>query len=618
MSDPIRVDSAQPTCVPDHFEIVRVRDVDWAFCPIRQKTVKLTGHPEEIVRQRLLFELHGVYKYPWEQIRVEVPVKVGSTEAKKKADIVIYSDTTARTPRVFVEVKKEHRLDGLEQLKVYMNATGCRLGLWFNGTSPRVNLLRIEPTGDVEEPSWRELRDIPAKDEQLADVDNPLTRADLAPVDDFLSTLRDCEDFIKAHEGTDPFNEIFKLIVAKLYDERRTLKNDSSKARFRIGVLEAASEARVRIVGLFDDATKLWQGVFTPDEAIMLGDDSLAYCVSALQRAYLVKSDADILGAAFELMINPTMKGDKGQYFTPRHVIQMCVEALDPRDSETVFDPACGSGGFLVGALEHVFAAIAEERDDENATLDNQKDYASANVFGIDYDPLVAKVAKAYMLIWGDGRANICVADSLNDAAWGDEARSRFLTTDRDGRTVPRQFDIIMTNPPFAGAISASETLNRYHLAYRPDKSGRATRMSKVNRDILFVERCLDFLKPGGRMAIVLPRGLFKNYGDEPVRRFVLMRAQVTAVVGLSGSMFKPFTNTKTCVLFLHKRLEPLDNIDEAKDDAPIVFAVTERSGKDRSGRLVRLDDGTIDSDIVSIGQMLRRHFEQESELTWR
>jgi type I restriction enzyme M protein len=166
MSDVIRVDTTKPTGVSDRFEIVRVGDVDWAFCPIRRKAIKLTGHPEEVVRQRLLFELHEVYKYPLEQMRVEVPVVVGSTEAKKRADIVIYKDKTAKTPRVFVEVKKEKRLDGLDQLKVYMNATGSRLGLWYNGSSPQVSLLRIEPTPDADEPAWRELRDIAAKDEQ--------------------------------------------------------------------------------------------------------------------------------------------------------------------------------------------------------------------------------------------------------------------------------------------------------------------------------------------------------------------------------------------------------------------------------------------------------------------
>ena len=152
----------------------------------------------------------------------------------------------------------------------------------------------------------------------------------------------------------------------------------------------------------------------------------LAFCVSALQKVYLLKSDADILGAAFEIMINPNMKGDKGQYFTPRHVTRMCIDILDPKQNETIFDPACGSGGFLVAAMDHVFHKIRDERDDENEILENRMDYASHNVFGIDYDPTIAKVAKAYMLIWGDGRSNIVVADSLSETNWADGTLAKF------------------------------------------------------------------------------------------------------------------------------------------------------------------------------------------------
>lgn len=169
-------------------------------------------------------------------------------------------------PRIFIEVKKPNRKDGIEQLKVYQNATGCRLGLWSNGTPPHVYLLRTEPTGDVEETSWRELRNIPSKNEKLSDVDNPITRKELEPLNDFLSIVRECEDYIKAHEGSNVFDEIFKLIIAKLFDEKTYLKNDNSKAHFRVGVFEAPEEARVRIDELFEEATKRWSGIFEENE----------------------------------------------------------------------------------------------------------------------------------------------------------------------------------------------------------------------------------------------------------------------------------------------------------------------------------------------------------------
>lgn len=578
---------------------------EYIFCPVRKKAYKVSSKPEEIVRFWWLYRLHTVYEYAFEQMVCEVPVLVGSTEAKKKADIVVYTDEARKVPRIFVEVKKPKRMDGLDQLKVYMNATGCRLGLWSNGDAPHSYLLRIEPTDSKEEADWRELRNIPSRSEQLDDVDCPITRKEMAPVSDFLDILRECEDYIKAHEGSNPFEEIFKLIFAKLYDERVNLKNDDSPAQFRIGVFEAPEEARARIANkLFIQAKKRWSGVFKDSEDILLTDQSLAFCVSALQKAHLLKSNADVLGNAFEIMINPGMKGDKGQYFTPRHVIQMCIDVLDPKETETVFDPTCGSGGFLIGAMDRVFKRIADGADDPSEILENQKDYAQTYVFGMDYDHTIAKVAKAYMLIWGDGRSNIAVCDGLNEDSWPEDALAKFTTGKGKLRQL-KQFDIIVTNPPFAGDNAAEETISKYELAYKPGPKG-PIRAGKVARDKLFVERCLKMLAPNGRMGIVLPRGTMKNYSDEYVRRFILKHARVVAVVGLSGEMFKPFTNTKTCVLFVQKRKRPLDFLEEALSDPPVVYAVTERPGKDRSGRIIKDSAGNIISDLGEITDFLK------------
>lgn len=590
----------KPTKAPAQFTVFDVDGEEYIFCPLRNKVYKVNSSPEEKVRQWWIYHLKETYGYGFELMAAEVTVRVGSTEAKKKADIVVYKDAKKASPRIFVETKKPKRKDGIEQLKVYMNATGCRLGVWSNGAPPHVYLLRVEPKDGEEEATWRELRNIPSKNEKLEDVDTPITRRDLEPVTDFLSVLRQCEDHIKAHEGPNPFDEIFKLIFTKLYDERANLKNDESTAKFRVGVFEAPEEARTRILGLFDKAKERWGGVFKSGEEINLIDETLAFCVSALQKVYLLKSDADVLGAAFEVMINPGMKGDKGQYFTPRHVVKMCIDVLKPRDGETFFDPACGSGGFLISAMEHVYAQIESERDDQGEILENKKDYANECVFGMDYDHLIAKVAKAYMLIWGDGRSNIAVCDSLNQDNWSSEVLSRF--TVGKGKTMKlRQFNIIATNPPFAGDISADATLSKYELAYKVGKNGERRRVNKLSRDKLFIERCLNMLAPKGRLAIVLPRGILKNYNDEYIRRYILRHARVVAVVGLGSDMFKPFTNTKTCVLFLQKRQTPLDDVELALEDAAIAFAMTERPGKDRSGRLVIDNSGAVVSDLPTI-----------------
>ena len=595
----------KPSSATDEFTIFSVGTEEYIFCPVRNRAYKVNSKPEEKVRQWWLYRLKEVYGYPFNQIGVEVKVKVGSTEAKKAADIVVYQDMKKSRPRIFIEVKRPNRTDGIEQLKVYMNATGCRLGLWSNSTPPHAYLLRIEPKEGAEEATWRELRNIPSRTEQLSDVDTPIARKELEPVTDFLGILSEAENYIKAHEGTNPFEEIFKLIFAKFYDERANLKNDDSAAKFRVGVFESPGEARERLEKLFNHAKTRWRGVFSDEEVIRLGDETLAFCVSALQKAYLLKSDADVLGAAFEVMINPGMKGDKGQYFTPRQVTRLCIDVLQPKDGETIFDPACGSGGFLITAMDHVYNQIETDRDDANEIIENKKDYATECVFGMDFDPLIAKVAKAYMLIWGDGRSNIAVCDGLNQDNWNADTLSRF-TVKKAGKVYLRQFDIIVTNPPFAGDISADDTLSKYELAHKPTKTGGRKRVAKLSRDKLFIERCINMLKPGGRLGIVLPRGVLKNYNDEYVRRFILKHSHILGVVGLGGNMFKPFTNTKTCVLFIQKRKKPLDNVEHVKKDPQIAFSVTEKPGKDKTGKMVLDEDGNVMTDLGDIASYIR------------
>lgn len=188
----------KPSIAPKKFEIYEFGGDRWIVCPVRKKTYKVTDKPEEVVRQWWLYRLVETYGYDFDQIGVEVPVIVGSTEAKKKADIVVYTNPKKTTPRVFIEVKEPARTDGIEQLKVYMNATGCSLGAWSNGTT-HAYLLRINPKVAGEEPDWRELRNVPGKSEKLADVDTPLLRKELEPTTDFLSVIRECE---KLHQGT--------------------------------------------------------------------------------------------------------------------------------------------------------------------------------------------------------------------------------------------------------------------------------------------------------------------------------------------------------------------------------------------------------------------------------
>ena len=219
----------------------------------------------------------------------------------------------------------------------------------------------------------------------------------------------------------------------------------------------------------------------------------------------------------------------------------------------------------------------------------------------MDYDRTIAKVAKAYMLICGDGRSNIAACDGLNSNNWDDDTVAKFMTGKGKERKL-KQFDIIATNPPFAGDISNDDTLTQYELAYKLDKKGKRKKVNKLGKEKLFIERCLNMLVLGGRMAIVLPRGIMKNYSDERIRRYIMEHAIIIGVIGLGGNMFKPFTNTKTIVLFVQKRYKPLSEGQSVElGQNNIVCCVTEKSGKDKTGKIITGENGEIISDLDEI-----------------
>lgn len=562
---------------PGGVEVFRKGGKSYVHCQIRDRDLRFK--PEELVRQHALCELLEDLGYEKSQIGVEVPVQMGSEVHKKPADVVVYTDDKKTTPWIVVELKKPKRKEGIEQLKSYMNATGAQFGWWTNGSDAQY-LLRTDPNDF----SLRLTR-VPAAGESLDDIDDPLTRERLKPVTDLLDLLLVCEEEILSHQSVNTFDELFKVIYAKLYDERMNLAHPSDVCQFRVGLTEDPEKVAERITRLYEKARRKWKGVFKDD--IELTPQNLTYVVAALQEYEFVSdSSGDVLGVAFEALINPETKGDKGQYFTPRHVIDMCVSMLDPTEEEKILDPASGSSGFLIRAMKHVNAKIDERFGiDPDKAAEHRKDYAQEMLVAMDNDPRLVRIAKAYMIIENDGRANVHFADSLDPRSWESEIRKKL-----------EDVDLILTNPPFAGAIKTSTTLNQYDLTYRGDP-GKAKAATKVVRAILFLERSLRILRPGGRMAIVLPQGLMNNVTDGYVRDFVDRNARILAIVGLHENTFLPFTKAKTTVLFLQKWQDP----DERPDDYEIFFDVSRRPGKNGYGQPIWKDDGSLDTDVMDI-----------------
>lgn len=546
----------------------------YLHCLIRQK--KVVAKPEEIIRQLCIKRLLDL-GYTHDQMALEVGVKMGSSTHSKAADIVIYREAILKlTPYIVIELKRPSRKDGIDQLESYMNATGVPFGWWLNG---RDGIIRYR-----EEPNiFTSIDRLPAMGETIDDVRAPRRKKDLEPLVNLRGLVELLEERVLANAGVSAFDEIFKLIFAKLYDEH--IHGDEEALLFRRGS-ETPEELHDRIQKLFIRATQHpgWNEIFDPSEKIQLTAQALAPCVSELEKYRFFGSDLDVLDAAFEHLINPEQKGDKGQYFTPRHVVQMCVEMLNPRDNEFCLDPACGPCGFMIHTLKHVTENAGFKRKWGRDVENRKKEYAQNFLYAIDFDMKLAKVAKVMMLIMGDGKTNVFNVSTLDPRAWKNHPY-RIETRVQDG-----MFDIVLTNPPFAGEITQAEILGGYDLAYKGDPT-QNKRANKVERDVLFIERCLRFLKPGGRMAIVLPQGIFNNTSDEYIRKYVMKHARLLGVVGLHGNMFKPFTGTKTSVLLVQKWRSDEERAEAG--DYRIFFATSQSSGKDNSGSYIWLDKET-------------------------
>jgi type I restriction enzyme M protein len=596
---------------------VRGKIADYITCQVRNKGIKLT--PEELVRQLFIYKLSQQYKYPLDRIQCEYPVSFG--REKKRADIVVFDKNDTTAPYIIVELKKPKLKDGKEQLRSYCNATGAPIGVWTNGEKISF-YYRKDPN------YFEDIPNIPTYHEKLSDIlSERWTIQDLIAKDKLLTerkSLRDLivemEDEVLANAGVDVFEEVFKLIFTKLYDEMESGRNESRHLVFR-NYGDTDAELKEKIQTLFDKAKQKWEGVFPDDARILLTPSHLSVCVSSLQDVKLFNSNLDVVDDAFEYLISKSSKGEKGQYFTPRYVIDMCVRMLNPQKNENMIDTACGSCGFPVHTMFYVWQQIMEEKGLTQSHLftSEQKppectDYVNDHVFAIDFDEKTVRVARTLNLIAGDGQTNVLHLNTLDYEMW-DKVTSeedwidvynegwkklRRLRTQRNS-DFAFNFDILMANPPFAGNIKETRIISKYELG----KNAQGKYKSQVGRDILFIERNLNFLKPGGRMAIVLPQGRFNNSSDKYIRDFIAEQCRILAVVGLHGNVFKPHTGTKTSVLFVQKWDEDLC---PRKDDYPIFFATMQEPSKNNSGDKIYLTHEDGSPRLDSHGHLVVKH----------
>lgn len=575
--------------------------VPYITCLIRQKEIKLT--PEETVRQLYIYKLMREYDYPASRIQLETPIHFG--REIKRADVVITDKDRVTVPYIIVELKKPKLIDGKEQLKSYCNATGAPIGVWTNGEQVSCY--------NRKEPNFFEMiSDIPKANQKLSDIlserytyDDLRTRDKISKEKRTLRNLiKEMEDEVLASAGVDSFEEIFKLIFAKLYDELICANDKTAYLQFRNNG-DTDFELKEKIQGLFDDAKKKWEGVFAEESKILLSPSHLAVCVSTLQDIKLFNNNLDVVDDAFEYLMSKAQKGEKGQYFTPRYVIDMCVKMMNPTINDKIIDTACGSSGFTVHSIFKVWKEIRlskglEPGEDFTASerTNDERDFVRDNVFAIDFDEKTVRVARTLNLIAGDGQTNVLHLNTLDYSRWGEVIKQEdWNDTYNEGfkklkKLQPKgsndfskfNFDLVMANPPFAGDIKEQTILSHYELA----KNDKGKWQKKVGRDILFIERNLNFLKPGGRMAVVLPQGRFNNVSDKYIRDYIAERCRILAVVGLHGNVFKPHTGTKTSVLLVQKWD---DVLCPKKEDYPIFFATMQKPSKDNSGEKIYVKD---------------------------
>lgn len=576
-------------------------EVPYIKCLVRGKEIKLT--PEEAVRQLYIYKLMNEYGYEASRIQLETPIHFG--REVKRADIAIMDKDRPMVPYIIVELKKPKLTDGKEQLKSYCNATGAPIGVWTNGE-------QISCYNRKDPNFFEMISDIPKATQKLSDIlSEKYTYDDLRARDkisrekrSLRNLIKEMEDEVLASAGVDSFEEIFKLIFAKLYDELICANDKTAYLKFRNSG-DTDFELKVKIQGLFDDAKNKWEGVFPDESKILLSPSHLAVCVSTLQDIKLFNNNLDVVDDAFEYLMSKAQKGEKGQYFTPRYVIDMCVKMMNPTVNDKIIDTACGSSGFTVHSIFKVWKEIRlskglEPGEDFTASerTADEKNFVRNNVFAIDFDEKTVRVARTLNLIAGDGQTNVLHLNTLDYSRWDEVTKQEdWNDTYNEGfkklkKLQPKgihdfsrfNFDLVMANPPFAGDIKEQTILSHYELA----KNDNGKWQKAVGRDILFIERNLNFLKPGGRMAVVLPQGRFNNANDKYIREFIAERCRILAVVGLHVNVFKPHTGTKTSVLFVQKWD---DKLCPKKEDYPIFFATMQKPSKDNSGEKIYVKD---------------------------
>ena len=612
-------DSMQP-------KVLKVPDgkvVDYIDLTLRNDT------PEEYVRQTVEKRLVNEHQYSPEQIKIEFSLKLGSR--RPRADIAIFrkdsSEQTQDQVWIIIECKSEKvdvtsKKNGVEQMKSYMSACpNCEWGMWTNGKHKEVWRKELIEGKYV----FQEYNDIPPASGSLEDIDRPKrNKLKKAYEDNLLMVFKTCHNHIYVTDGLQKqaaFFELLKVIFCKTLDEQ----NVGEQMDFYTTSRERSNPdgqltVKKRISAIFQEVKRQFPQIFDANDEIKLKDRSLAWVVSELQPYSLLKTHVDVKGKAYEELVGANLRGDRGEFFTPRNVMRMAVKMVNPQPGEKVLDATCGTGGFLVTAMNHIIDELncrAEEDfgksrgqwSDHERTIvrDRTSSIAASDFFGFDISPELVKATKMNMVMNNDGSGNIYQNDSLlPPRAWSLDTREQLAKalTIRPNVIGDHNsigfFDVIVTNPPFGSKIPVKDNhiLEQFDIGHKwRDKKNKDTGKTVWTRsedcrasvppEQLFIERNLQFLKPGGRMAIVLPDSILGNPGLGHIRQWLIEHTKIIASVDLHMDAFQPKNGTQTSVLIVQKKSDQEKNVELSSGlirPYNIFMAMVEKVGQDKRG----------------------------------
>lgn len=531
--------------------------------------------PEEKVRAEYYFDLLEKYRYPAN--RIELETEMPDRTPERYADIVIFEDDAKKKPYIVVECKKDGISDAeFEQATKQAIANARVLHAPF-AICVAGNTRRAMETAEWndKEPEKATITDIPISYGKIEEF-----RYKKGDPDWDLKVLDKSElkrALVKSHNTlwaggkrnpTVAFDELCKIIFVKIRDEKRG-RRTGDYYDFQIKTHEKAESVYKRINEIYLEAKEKDPEVFK--ESLKIDPEELYTVVGHLQSVTLSKTDLDTKGVAFEQFMEDFFKGKSGQYFTPREIVSFAVKMMDIKNDDLVLDPACGSGGFLLHTLDEVRKQAEEfNANDESAKYSFWHDFAQNNLFGIEINDSIARVAKMNMIIHDDGHTNVIGFDALDDISKMSEKNRGFAKN---------KFDVIVTNPPFGANVKRSE--HPYLEKFTLGQNGKKVRDNQKT-EILFIERCIEFLKPEtGKMAIVLPDGILSNSTLQYVRDFLMEKTQILAVISLPQFTFSHFgAGVKSSLVFVRKKGEK-ENLGRYK----IFMAIAEHIGYDATGK---------------------------------